>query len=326
MAEEVASGIFRLELPLPRNPLRSVNSYIITGGRRNLVVDTGMNRPECREVLEEELRALNLDLTRTDVFVTHLHADHLGLAPFISKGITNVHLGPRDIADINETDYWKRMLHFALKNGFPSVDPQEAIRKHPGFKYGPLGPMKLVPANHDDVIEVGERRLRVIHTPGHTHGHNCLYDEEDRLLLSGDHVLGDITPNISNWVDGEDPLSDYISSLNATRDLEIDVILPGHRSLIGDPFGRIDELIEHHHERAEEVLDIIGDGETDAFSIASLMTWDMTYESFDDFPVMQKWFALGEAIAHLRYLETDGRIGRRYLDQRFLYRATVRKG
>jgi glyoxylase-like metal-dependent hydrolase (beta-lactamase superfamily II) len=308
MAEEVFPGILRIELPLPRNPLRSINSYVILGKNRNLIVDTGMNRIECREVLDRELEKIGLDLSITDVFITHLHADHLGQAPHITKGKNKVYMGPDDIADIRETDYWHRMYEFGVMNGFPKMDPFEAIKKHPGYKYGPLGPMNLIPINHDDRIRVGEFNFTVLHTPGHTHGHHCLYDEEKKLLLSGDHILGDITPNISHWVEHEDPLADYMASLEMVRDLDIDIILPGHRSMINDPRKRIDELIKHHEDRAQEVLDILEDGPMIAFSIAAEMTWDMTYKTFDEFPIMQKWFALGEAIAHIRYLEKQGKI------------------
>jgi hypothetical protein len=103
-------------------------------------------------------------------------------------------------------------------------------------------------------------------------------------------------------------------SLEMTRDLEIDIILPGHRSMINEPVKRIDELIQHHINRAREVLDILGKDSMDAFTIASKMTWDMTYKNFEDFPLMQKWFALGEAIAHIRYLETQGKIDKSMSD------------
>ena len=91
MADEVFPGILRIELPLPRNPLRSMNSYVIQGEDRNLIVDTGMNRPECREVIDREIEEMGLNLSRTDVFVTHLHADHLGLAPHLTKGKNKVY-------------------------------------------------------------------------------------------------------------------------------------------------------------------------------------------------------------------------------------------
>jgi glyoxylase-like metal-dependent hydrolase (beta-lactamase superfamily II) len=300
-----------------------MNSFVIQGRERNLIVDTGMNRIECKEVLDRELDDIGLDLSKTDVFITHLHADHLGLAPHITKGRTKVYLGPEDIADIRETDYWHNMYEYGVMNGFPKMDPFEAIKKHPGYKYGPLGPMNLVPVHHDDRIKVGDFNFQVLYTPGHTHGHHCLYDEDKKLLLSGDHILGDITPNISHWVEHEDPLSDYIVSLEMVRDLDIDIILPGHRSMIQEPKKRIEELIVHHENRAREVIDILGSETMNAFTIASKMTWDMTYKDFEEFPLMQKWFALGEAIAHIRYLETKGRIERAIIPGGMVYRAAA---
>ncbi len=312
MAEEVLPGIHKILLPLPRNPLRSINSYLIEGNNRNLIVDTGMNRPECRDVMDSELNELEANLLKTDVFVTHLHADHLGLAPHISGGRTKVFMGRKDVEEINESDYWRDMLSYAIGNGFPAVDPEAAIKKHPGYKYGPLGPMDMNPVNGGEIFEVGNYRLRAIHTPGHSKGHMCLYDENERILISGDHILGDITPNISLWQGNEDPLSDYISSLKMVKKLEVGVTLPGHRSLIKDHSKRIDELIRHHLQRAKEVLDIIGGEKMNAFEIASGMKWDLTIRRFEEFPIMQKWFALGEALAHLRFLETKGKVSREH--------------
>ncbi len=319
MVQEVDEGIFLIELPLPGNPLRSINSYVVVGDGRSLMIDTGMNRPECIEVMDSELGELDIGHGDIDVFVTHLHADHLGLAPHVSGGEADVYLGPRDIADIEESGYWNMMHSFAVRNGFPNPDPEDAISRHPGYKYGPLGPMKITPAYHGDIIDLGGRTLEVIHTPGHTHGHNCLLDRREKILFSGDHILGDITPNISHWVEGEDPLSDYLGSLRMTAELDMDLVLPGHRSLIRGPRKRIDELIHHHEDRADEVIGILGSGEMDAFSIASRMTWDMTYRSFDEFPIMQKWFALGEALAHIRYLETGGKVHKTKMDGIFRF-------
>lgn len=71
--------IYRIEVPLPNNPLRYLNSYVVRGRDRFLVIDTGFNRPECREALFTGLDSLRVDLARTDLFLTHLHADHTGL-------------------------------------------------------------------------------------------------------------------------------------------------------------------------------------------------------------------------------------------------------
>jgi len=93
--------------------------------------------------------------------------------------------------------------------------------------------------------------------------------------------------------------------------MDIDLVLPGHRSLIGDHRKRIEELKEHHRERLNEVLAIVQErGPCHAFKTASHMNWDLVAAGWDDYPLMQKWFATGEALAHLRFLEAEGRLKR----------------
>ena len=72
-------GIYRLEIPLPGSPLKAVNSYVIKGRERNLIIDTGMRRKECLDAMRAGLDALDISLPDTDFFITHFHADHLGL-------------------------------------------------------------------------------------------------------------------------------------------------------------------------------------------------------------------------------------------------------
>jgi len=147
-------------------------------------------------------------------------------------------------------------------------------------------------------------------TPGHTIGHICLYEPDKKLLVAGDHILIDITPNIQCWSDSQNPLKLYLASLDKTAGLQIDLVLPGHRRLINNPQARIEALKLHHRRRLEEVLNILEGRSMTAFEVASRMTWDLRYESWNDFPVAQRWFATGEAISHLRYLEEEGRVRR----------------
>ena len=91
----------------------------------------------------------------------------------------------------------------------------------------------------------------------------------------------------------------------------MDLMLPGHRSLIRDPIKRIDELKTHHRRRLDEVLTILDSEPANAYGVASQMNWDIEADSWEDFPLTQKWFATGEAIAHLRYLEEKEAIRRK---------------
>ena len=80
MVEEILPNLYRIEIPLPRSPLKALNAYLIKGDRRFLLIDTGLNRAECKRVMFSDLEMLRVDIKKTDFFITHMHADHLALA------------------------------------------------------------------------------------------------------------------------------------------------------------------------------------------------------------------------------------------------------
>jgi glyoxylase-like metal-dependent hydrolase (beta-lactamase superfamily II) len=93
--QEIVRNIYRLEIPLPASPLKALNSYIIQGHGRHLVVDCGLRRKECRDVMCMGLDTLGLNLADTDFFITHFHADHLGLVSDLMTKGTKIYLnGP----------------------------------------------------------------------------------------------------------------------------------------------------------------------------------------------------------------------------------------
>ena len=160
-----------------------------------------------------------------------------------------------------------------------------------------------------DTLTVSGYSFKVIETPGHSPGHTCLYDKNKKIFISGDHILGDITPNIaSHFNNDENPLQDYLASLDKVYPLDVKLTLPGHRNLITDFRGRIAELKSHHAERAAETLEILKEGSLDAFQVASRMTWDLSYNTWEDIPFSLKWFAFSEAMSHLQYLESLGKV------------------
>jgi glyoxylase-like metal-dependent hydrolase (beta-lactamase superfamily II) len=185
---------------------------------------------------------------------------------------------------------------------------QKALDTHPGFKYGPLLPLQFTEVYDGQKIDAGGYKFRCVETPGHSFGHTCLYETAHKILISGDHILSDITPNIQGWSDDWNPLGEYLKSLEKTEDLEVGLVLPGHRNIFFDMRGRIEELKEHHERRAEEVISILKEKPKTAYRVASEMTWDIVCDSFDAFPLAQKWFAAGEAIAHVSYLGALGKI------------------
>ena len=81
MTERIAHGLYRIPVPLPGNPLRELNSYLLTGGERGILIDTGFRQEACRRALFAGLAELGVDRRDVDVVLTHLHSDHAGLAP-----------------------------------------------------------------------------------------------------------------------------------------------------------------------------------------------------------------------------------------------------
>ena len=310
MPELILPDLYRIEVPLPKSPLKIVNCYVIKGEDRDLVVDTGMNRPECKEVMDAALDELGVDRAKTDFFITHLHSDHMGLVSHLATETSTIYFNRIESEMLEKGrkpgGFRSRMAGFARMTGFSDKEIEAAFSDHPGFKYQAPNPMDLTILDEGDPLNIGQYRFECVQTPGHSPGHMCLYDREKKLMICGDHVLEEITPNITAWTEDDDPLRDYLASLDKVYKLDVDLGLPGHRRMVRDFRGRIEELKQHHKERLEEVLGLMDGTAPTAHDVAKRMKWNMKYDHWDDVHPMQKWFATGEAIAHLRHLEGQG--------------------
>lgn len=321
MIEEVLPGVFRMAVPLPRSPLKATNSYLIVDGRRSLVVDTAFNRPECRDAFVELLGEAGTAPDDVDYFITHLHADHMGLAASLARNGTLVYFNEPDLPLARPDDaYWDWMARLYEEHGLALSDSREAMAKHPGRIYGPEREFPYTVVRNGDTLRKGRYTLRCVQTPGHTPGHMCLLVEEANVLLCGDHILGDITPNITMWPGMSDPLGRYLESLDQVAEMHLSRAFTGHRSLVVDCAARIEQLKEHHRQRLDEVAAALREGPQTAGAVTPHISWDLRYERWDDVHPVQKLFATGEAIAHLQYLETRGIATSERRDGRVLYR------
>lgn len=310
MVKEILPGIYRLKVPLPRNPLGVLNSYLIKDGSRGLLVDTGFNWPECRSALLAGIDRLGLSPSDLDYFITHVHADHSGLVYQLAQPGSRVYLSELDARVLKSSfdrDFWQEVEENFRSHGFPGSGLARQAGKMESFISG--HDLSFTYIYDGFAISAGPYNFTCLLTPGHSPGHACLYDKNKKLLICGDHILPDISPNITAWLEMEDSLGEYLASLERVAGLDIDMALPGHRGLITDCRGRIEELKRHHQLRLQEIVEIISrEGHLNAYQIAGLMTWDMTYDSWEDLPVYQRWFATGEAIAHLEHLVKIGQI------------------
>jgi len=322
MVEELLPDLYRVEIPLPGSPLKALNSYIVKGRERFLLIDTGLNREECLRPMLSALKELEVDLNRTDFFITHLHADHSGLVPTLATDTSKVYFNrpeANSAAFQGSEDYWKGLFAFYHSNGFPEEEIKNVREGHPGYRYSLERKINLVTTEEGDKIEVGDYLFRCIETPGHSPGHTCLYEASKKILVCGDHILFDITPNITYWGQLKNSLKQYLANLEKVYTLDVNLVLPGHRNIWNDHRKRIMELQEHHRNRLNEAIFALEGGEKTAWEVAPYITWDIGCNSWEEFPSVQKWFAVGETIAHLDYLEADGRACKEMKDHKVLY-------
>ena len=317
--------IFQIQVPLPDNPLKYLNSYVLPGKERTLVVDTGFKRPECRNALMSGLKELAVDLSKVDLFLTHLHADHSGLVNDFAAAGATVYMHQIDyqyLQDGVDGSTWAATEKRYAKEGMP-VDVIRTQAANQARKFAPDPHFPAVLVQDRQILHLADQHIHVIHTPGHTKGLCCLYIPEHEIFFSSDHILFDITPNITIWSNMQHALHTYLESLDKVRNFPVKLALPGHRKGDTSVLERIDSIKAHHRHRLTETCQLVkAMPEATAFEIAAHMTWSMRGKCWEDFPITQKWFALGECLSHLEYLLDEGTIQRREMDG--LYRYSLR--
>ncbi len=319
MVKELRQELFCIQIPLPGSPLKYLNSYVVRSPERSLIIDTGFNNKVCLEAMTNGLDELGIDLAHTDIFITHFHADHFSLMPKLKTPTTRIYFNRPESELLENWEGFGTMLENAKHHGFPADSLQKALDAHPGSKFGVEWTPDASMLSEGQTLSYGEYTFTCIETPGHTMGHLCLYEKDKKIFVSGDHVLIDITPNIQCWRDEENPLKQYMESLEKVREFEVDLVLPGHRRIFTDLKARVDELISHHQDRLDEIRNILGRETQSAYETAGKMTWDIKAKTWEDFPIAQQWFATGEALSHLRYLEDTGEIQRHLNKDRVLF-------
>jgi glyoxylase-like metal-dependent hydrolase (beta-lactamase superfamily II) len=327
----IAPGVHRLKVPIPDNPLEYLNCYLVQGKDGWLMVDTGWYTPEAFDSLKAGLASLRISLGDiTTIVLTHVHPDHFGLAGRIKQASPGIVLmAHRWESDLIESRYIKfdvlsdRMSYMLKRHGVPAADlPVLSSASMPALQF-----VTVTFPDHTlyggEVISTGAYDLEIIWTPGHSPGHICLYEPENKFLFAGDHVLPSISPNVSYHVQsGDNPLGDYMSSLHKLESLPVSLVLPAHEDVFADLRGRIQQIVTHHNRRKEQVLKAMAGNSQDAYTIASRLSWNVPGLTWEQFPPMHKRIAVTETIAHLEMLRWEGRVARTLRNDSFHYQAT----
>jgi glyoxylase-like metal-dependent hydrolase (beta-lactamase superfamily II) len=243
--------------------------------------------------------------------VTHIHPDHYGAAGELTRvDGAELYLHRLEVPMVNprylEIDQLVEEVGRYLEvHGVPDAEADFLKNASRGFRQFVKPATAVLQLDGTEVLELGRRRLRVEWTPGHSPGHVCLFDLESRALVAGDQLLPNASPNIGLHPQSTpNPLDDYLAGLRRLVELRPSVVMPGHGRPFREAAERAAVMVEHHQRRKEQMLEVIGDGELNAWQVATAV-WGRR----DDLHDMR--MALQEGLAHLQSLSLEGRLEKR---------------
>ncbi|MCL4423253.1 MAG: MBL fold metallo-hydrolase [Actinobacteria bacterium] len=312
--EMVGDGLWSIPVPIPDNPLRYVLVYVLEAGEKLAIVDAGWDTIEAWDALKAGLEVMGAKVEDISaVLVTHIHPDHYGLAGRVREASGAwIGLHPADAAMlkgryVDTSELLSRMEKLLERSGVPN-------ERLPDLEMASMVIRSLVTMAEPDIlfedhspVDLTGWDLITVWTPGHSPGHVCFFSEKRQLLLTGDHVLPRITPNVAvHSQQDSNPLGDYLQSLLKVRNIAAYEVLPAHEYRFSGLADRVDEIIAHHQRRLDEIVEAVRQrpGST-AWEITIGLHWSRPWEEIPDF--MQR-AANGETLAHLVVLELKDQV------------------
>jgi glyoxylase-like metal-dependent hydrolase (beta-lactamase superfamily II) len=309
----VAGGVWATAIPFP-SPLAYSYSYALRYPDGVVIVDLGWDSDDAWRAFLAGLARAGTSLDEVvGVVVTHAHPDHFGLAGRIREAGSAwiaAHPGERAQIRVDAAERRERLADIATwlrRCGVPAPLLAELD--------GEIGALdSVLPAVEPDVwLQDGSPvpgtagALRAVHTPGHTSGHLCFHEQERGLLLTGDHVLPKVTPNVALRPGSDpDPLRDFLASLAGLERLPVStLVLPGHEWPFDALPDRVAGLRAHHSARLVEIERAVEAGCDTVWAVAEAVTWARAFSAFTPRSLRS---ALAETAAHLVRLAGGGRI------------------
>jgi glyoxylase-like metal-dependent hydrolase (beta-lactamase superfamily II) len=304
-------------MPVPGS-LKHVNVWVLDDGEGVALVDTGLDIAASREAWEALLAGPLAGRTITRILCTHFHPDHVGLAGWLSERFGVALWMTREewlfarmlTADIRDAPPREAIAYWRAAGWDSERIAAEAAKGWGRFSsvVSPV-PLRFIRLRDGDRVRIGDRQWRILVGSGHSPEHACLVDETGGLMIAGDQVLPRITSNISLSLSEPegDPLGDWLASIARLKTLPDSLfVLPSH----GEPFTglhpRLDALDHGHRDRLNALHVHLAEPRraVDCFSI-------LFGRKIDDGVF---GLATGEAMAHLRRLEVEGRAHRAVRD------------
>ncbi|MGH2842388.1 MAG: MBL fold metallo-hydrolase [Solirubrobacteraceae bacterium] len=302
----MSGAIHRLPIPTPFAVGR-VNCYLLIGEPLTLV-DTGPNSGTSLDTLERMLAEHGVRIEDLELVVlTHQHMDHEGLLEIVARrsGAQVAAFAPLEpwLADHRASATADDTFAQAVMRRHGVPEEVNTVLGVVAAAYRAYGSRAVVSVRlHDgDGLTLGGQEWSVHHRPGHSPSDLVFREARGGTLIGGDHLLGHISSNalVSRPLTGEasprpQPLVQYIASLEATREMELREVLPGHGDPVLDYVALIDERLSQHERRAAKILGLLRPGPLTAHQIA-LQMWG-------EVAVTQAYLTLSEVLGHLDLL------------------------
>jgi glyoxylase-like metal-dependent hydrolase (beta-lactamase superfamily II) len=306
---EALSEIIQVKAPLPF-PLRWVNSYLVRGQRGLTVIDPGLHTAETVLLWEETFKLYGFEFADVEqIVLTHHHPDHYGMAGWFQERSGGAPVWISSAGYAQAQRLWGEnqpltleIAELFIRHGMDSRLVHEQLVPHMNNFVAWVSPqpeVSFIPLHES--FRIGDRMYEPIVTNGHAEGHICFYDGVRKEMFCGDHVLPQISPNVSYIPGGdENPLLSFLTSLELIGRYEVIQAYPGHREPFADFNNRVQELIIHHQDRLNRMAEHL---------IESKHVYQLCLDFFGGkLPIHQMRFAMAETLAHVIYLQKTGRI------------------
>ena len=319
---QVAERLFWLRMPLPY-ALDHINLWLAEDDDGWTLIDCGIKNDTVMDIWRIYFADVFARKPLTRIICTHCHPDHMGLAGWLAA--------EWDATFVTTRSEWGMGRLLSLEGAYdPALYQRHFQENGCSTEFAEGGASRFsdihklyatVPSSFNCLRADSEVRMagadwRVIVGLGHAFEQACLYSETLNVLIAGDQVLPRITPAIilqSHEPQGN-PLYDFLSSNNGFRRLPYDVtVLPSHHQPFTGLHVRLDYYEHHHQERLAKTASVC---------VRPATAFEVSAELFPrELDPHQAFFAIGETLAHLRYLEADRRLDRTFAAGVFRYGA-----
>lgn len=303
---KIIDGIYSIRVPMPDYRPTSVNAYLIKGEPKSLLIDPGLDLDICEKILRAGLAELDISLDSADLLITHSHGDHAGMLYRLAKSDTNVYLNAFLLEHKGSyRKYIEQLSHSVELSAQTTYDADISPNRVYPFLISrisapPVGGIHKY-CHNGDTLSYGGREYIYLTTPGHCEDHCCLFSPQDGILISGDIILANTYPAVSDFKIKDWHLVEYFESLKKIEDLDVNLICPGHGAGF-DLKPRCLKTREYHFQRLCSTVELIQTEALTASEIAQRLNRRHHGRSWSSLLPYQRFTAVAENLAYINFL------------------------